>query len=358
MAITPSRESNVLQVSYIAQDPDLAAKLANGFVKAYLAVSLELRIDPARRYATYFDGQLKIARQELEAAQAKLSEFQRGNGIAVTDERVDVENARLNELSSQLVALQGVSAESASRQAQANSASADRMQEVLGNPLISQLRSDLNRAESRLQELNTRYGESHPQLIEAKITASELRSRLEVEMRRVSGGAAVSNTINRRRESEVSASLEAQRAKVLRLKAVRDDAAVLTRDVDSKQRAFDGISARLTQSNLESQNDLNNANVLTEAVPPIGPSSPRVVLNTVLAFVVGLVLGLGLALLLELRDRRVRDTEDAVSAMQLPLIGILPAPRSRRSDEKGRLLGMERRLLSHRQLAGGPKGIA
>jgi polysaccharide biosynthesis transport protein len=293
----------------------------------------------------------------LEEAQAKLSDFQRENGIIGSDERFDIENSRLNELSSQLVALQALAAESGSRQTQAAGASADRLQEVLNNPLVSQLRSDLNRAEARLQELNTRYGDKHPQVIEAKVSASELRSRLEIEMRRVSGGAAVSNAINRQREAEVRASLEAQRSKVLKLKAVRDEAAVFMREVDGKQRAFDNISGRLTQSNLESQSTLSNVNVLTEAVAPTNPASPNVKLNTALAFVVGLVLGLGLVLLLELRDRRVRDIEDVVSAMHLPVLGVLPAPSSKKNQEKGRLLGMEQRLLGNGSAARG-KGAA
>ncbi len=343
LTVAPSKESNVLRVSYSAKDAGYAAKMANAFVRAYMAVSLDLRVDPARRYSTYFDEQVKVARQELETAQARLSAFQRQNGIIGNDERFDVENARLNDLSSQLVVLQALSAESESRQRQAAGASADRLQEVLNNPLVSQLRAELSRAENRLRELDTRYGGSHPQVIEAKASINELRSRLDIEMRRVSGGAAVSNTINRQREAEIRAALEAQRAKVLRLKAVRDDAALLAREVDSKHRAFDGIANRLTQSNLESQSTLNNVNLLNEASEPMYPSSPNIRLNAALAVVVGLTIGLGLALLLELSDRRVRDVDDVAMAMQLPVLGVLPPP-SRRND-RSRLRAMEDRVL-------------
>ena len=343
LTVAPSKESNVLRVSYSATDPEHAAKMANAFVRAYLAVSLDLRVDPARRYSSYFDEQVKVARQELEAAQAKLSAFQRQNGIIGNDERFDVENARLNDLSSQLVVLQALSAESESRQRQAAGASADRLQEVLNNPLVSQLRSELSRAENRMRELDTRYGPSHPQVIEAKASIGELRSRLEIEMRRVSGGAAVSNTINRQREAEIRAALEAQRAKVLRLKAVRDDAALLAREVDNKHRAYDGIATRLTQSNLESQSTLNNINLLNEATQPVNPASPNIRLNAALALVVGVAIGLGLALLLELGDRRVRDVDDVAMAMQLPVLGVLKAPSRR--NERGRLRAMEDRVL-------------
>ena len=342
MDVKPSKESNVIAVSYKASDPRFAAALANAFVQAYIETSLELRVDPARQYNSYFDERAKAARATLEAAQTRLSIFQRENGITVNDERLDVEMARLNELSSQLVGLQGLKAESTSRQAQAGGAAADRMQEVLNSPVIGQMKSDLSRAEARLQELNTRYGDSYPQVIETRATVAELQRRIDAETRRVSGGAAVTNTINRQREAETRAALEAQRAKVLRIKTMRDEAQVLMRDVESAQRAFEGVSTRLTQSSLESQTPQSNVGVLTHAVAPVQPASPKLLLNTALSVVAGFVLGLGLVMLLELRDRRVRTSQDVVIALDLPLLGILPRPGSRRAlgTMEQRVLGM------------------
>jgi hypothetical protein len=81
--------------------------MANAFVQAYMDTALALRVNPARQYSGFFDQQVKDARDALEKAQAKVSAFQKAKGIIATDERLDVENARLNELSSQLVAAAG-----------------------------------------------------------------------------------------------------------------------------------------------------------------------------------------------------------------------------------------------------------
>lgn len=344
--VQPSKESNVISVVYKAPDPRFAAALANAFVQAYIATSLELQVGPAKQYNSFFDDRAKSARAALEAAQAKLTGFQRQNGILVDDERMDVETARMNELSSQLVAMQGLSAESSSRQAQANGAAGDRLQEVLLNPVIGQLKADMARSEAKLQELSTRYGDNHPQVVETRANIAELRTRIEAETRRVTGGATVTNTINRQREAETRAALETQRAKVLRMKAMRNEAAVLQRDVETAQRAFEGVSARLTQSGLESQATQNNINLLSPAVTPLKPSSPKIVLNVALSIVVGLIFGTGIALLLELRDRRVRGVEDVMEALKLPILGVMPKPGTRRSGQQ-RLLGMEQRVLGN-----------
>jgi polysaccharide biosynthesis transport protein len=266
LEVKPGRESNVITVNYKAQEPRYAAALANAFVQAYIAVVLEMRVNPAKEYSTFFDTQLKEARERLEAAQARLSGYQRSNGLLATEERMDIESSRLAELSSQLVGLQGVANDSGSRQAQAQS-SPDRVQEVLSNPLIANLKSELNRAEVSLESLVTRLGDSHPQVIEARSNVAELRGKLESETRRVVGGVGVNNSINRSREAQTRASLEAQRSKVLRLRAVRDEGQVLARDVDNAQRTYDAVQTRLTQTNLESQAKQSNVFQLSEASP-------------------------------------------------------------------------------------------
>jgi len=343
MDVKPSKESNVLTVSYKAADPKFAAALANAFVRAYVATTLELRVDPARQYAGYFDKQSKVALEKLEAAKNKLSAYERDNGIVASDERLDVENARLAELSSQLVALQAVSAESSRREGQIAGA-ADRLPDVLNNGVVMQLKTDLGRAEARLQELSTRYGDNYPQVVEAKASVADIRSKLAAEIRRVGGGVKVTNTINRQREGDIRAQLEAQRAKVAKLKTARDEASGLMREVESAQRAYESITTRLTQTSLESQTTQSNVNVLTEAVPPTRPASPKVMLNTALAFVVGLILAVGVALLLELRDRKVRDVDDVVAVLQAPMLGVLPVPHKSGakalSGVQGRLLGL------------------
>lgn len=341
--VKPSRESSVINVSYRAADPRFAAGLVNAFVQAYIETALDLRVDPAKQYSSFFELRGKEARDSLEKAQSRLSAFQRESGVVMTDERMDVENQRLNELSSQLVLLQSLASEATSRQAQANAGSADKLQEVTNNQVVGQLRADLSRQEARLQELSARLGDRNPQVIELQANIGELRQRIDGEIKRLSAGVGISGSISRQREAQTRAELDAQRNKVLRMKQVRDEGTMILRDVENAQRAYDAVVQRFTQTNLESQATLSNVSVLTTAVPPLEHSSPKVFLNSALALFVGLLLASGAVLAAEFADRRVRSTGDITALVGVPVIGVMPAPAgTNAAGQKGQALRHQR----------------
>ncbi|MFN9502990.1 MAG: chain length determinant protein EpsF, partial [Rubrivivax sp.] len=182
--IRPTKDSGALNITFTSPDPGFAAALANAFAESYIATSVQLRNEPARQSGTFFDTQARSAKEAYEAAQAKLSEYQQRNGLVATDERYDVEMSRLQELSSQQVALQAVAAEARNRDAQARTKGSD-TQEVLNNGLLASLTADLNRQQARLEELAQRLGPSHPSYIDAKVAADELQRRIADETRRV-----------------------------------------------------------------------------------------------------------------------------------------------------------------------------
>lgn len=328
--VKPSRESNVVTVTYKAADPKFAAALANAFVQAYLETNIEMRVEPAKLYSSFFDQRSKEAREVLETAQTKLSEFQKEKGIIATDERLDVENSRLSELSSQYVGLQSLASDSGSRQAAARGAGADRMQEVLSNPLIAGLKADQARLEAKLQELTAKLGDKNPQVVEARANLAELKTRIESETAKVTSSLGIANHINQQRAGEIKAQLEAQRAKVLQMKAVRDDGALLVRDVENAQRTYDQVQQRLNQATMESMATQSNVTLLSPAVPPVDPTSPKLILNMAVAVFAGTLLAVALIVAMEMLDRRVRSVDDVAQAVALPVLGVLPGANARR----------------------------
>ncbi|MCX9156655.1 chain length determinant protein EpsF [Niveibacterium sp. 24ML] len=320
--VKPSRESSVISIGFSGTDPKFAAAVANAYARAYIDTNLELKVEPAKEFAAWFGERSKQLRDNLEAAQARLSAFQREKGIVATDDRLDVENARYAELSSQLTNVQAQRADSASRQRQA-SGQMSTSPDVINSPVIQSLRADVARQEAKLQEMAGQLGKNHPQYQRTQAELEALKTKLDSEMRQVASSVGTSNTVNQQREAALRAALEAQKLKVLELRALRDEAAVLLKDVENAQRAYDLVGQRLSQTNLESQAQQTNLVVLTPAEPPIKHSGPKIVLNTVLACFLGGLLGVGVALLLELSNRRIRSAEDLVEALGVPVFAVL-----------------------------------
>ena len=347
--------STVINITYRSADPRFAATLANAYVQAYLETSIELRVDPAKQYSGFFTDQQKAARDALEAAQNKLSSFQKEKQIIGSDDRFDLELARLTSLTQSLVAVQQARVDASTRQGQIGSAS--QMAEVLGNGTVSGLKSELSAAELKLQELSARYGDRNPQVQDARMAVTELKTKVARATSDVTGSVGIDARVSRQREAELQAATDAQRTKVLGLKETRDQAAVLARDVDNAQRAYDQVFNRVNQTNIESQNRQSNATVISQASIPGEPSSPKVASNLVMGVIGALVLGLGAALLIEQFDKRIRTTGDAFDFLGLPVIGIMPSPTMNRRL-KGQMAMIQERVITGRRLAGPDKGQA
>lgn len=345
--VKPSRESNVIHISYTAPDRGLAASMANAFMQAYVDTSLDLRVEPARQYNTFFDSRAKQLRDALEGAQSRLSAYQKQSGLLATDERLDVESARLSELSSQLVMVQALAAESSGRQS-LSGARADQMQEVLGDPVVSALNTDLAREESRLKELSSRLGDNHPQVVQQRASIAELRSRVGSATARATGSVGVNASVNHARVAQIRAALDAQRNKVLQLKGLRDEASVLQRDVENAQRAYDAMVSRVSQSSVDSHNTQSNVSILKTASPPAFPSSPKLVLNAGIALVLGLLLAAVTVVVRELLDRRLRTHEDVMTELKQPVLVMLPIAKhiTQSSTDTTRVRTIKARVLT------------
>ena len=127
--------------------------------------------------------------------------------------------------------------------------------------------------------------------------------------------------LSKQREAQLNAALSAQKGRVMILNKQRDELNVLRREVESAQHIFDTMSARASQSSIESQTNQTNIAVLNAAVAPTDPSKPRVLLNILVSIFLGTLLGVGLALMLELANRRVRSGSDLAEALDIPLLG-------------------------------------
>jgi chain length determinant protein EpsF len=343
--------SNLITIEYSSKDPKAAARVANGFAKAYLDVVLELRNQPVREASQWFDEQLAGMRNQVTQAQNKLTALQKQKGILVADEHLDIETSRLTDLNTQMLAARNAFYDAQSKYKQASEllasgGSPDAMAEVMSNPAIAVVKADLARAESLLQTASTDLGANHPVYIKYSSEVKALREKLSNEMKKVV--AALSNGMQQaqKREQEIKAAVDAQQARIMQAKDVRVELAAMTRDVESAQRNYDTVLTRAMSTRLESRAKQGDVALLTPAVEPPLPAQPKIPLIAALSVVLGLLIATGMVYLLETLDRRVRSRSDLEARLAVPSLGRL----SKWQPTGGRLLAAPRpaaRALPH-----------
>ncbi|SFL84209.1 chain length determinant protein EpsF [Rugamonas rubra] len=344
LEIVPARESSVVDISFKGSDPQFVAAVANAFAEEYQKVSIQLKVEPMKKASVYFDEQTKALRDNVEKAQSRLSKYQQEHGIVSVDNRLDVESNRLNDLSAQLVGAQGQLMEAQSRQRMAQGSSGE-SPDVASNALIQNLKVGLGNAEAKLSEIAQRLDRNHPQYQSAKAEVDKMRRDLDEQIRVASRSVGNNAQIFQQREASVRAALLEQKNKVLELNRTRDEMGVLAKDVESAQRAFDSASQRFSQTKIEGQSEQSDIAVLNPAVAPIEPDGPKVVRNVLLSLFLGVFLGVGLAFMVELLNRRVRSENDLREALQIPVFGVVDwAPKRHGNARLNALLPRRLRL--------------
>ena len=312
--IETARDSSVIGISYKGADPTFTSIIANAFANAYQEISIRLTVEPSQKAAAYFTDQLNVLRERLEIAQKKLTEYQQEAGIIDADVRLDIETKRLNDLSGQLVFAQAELMGTVSEQdikhrgGETNS--------IAKNSMISNLKLSLSQAESRFSEVSQKLGHNHPSYVGAKAEVEKLRAELNRHIRTTNDTAAS-------QEKEIRAALEEQKAKVLALNQARNELYLHFKEVEGAQQAYNSAMQRLNQTSLEGQANLSSVSMLDAAKIPEKPDSPKLLLNMVLSVIMGTLLGLGVGLIAEMIDRRIRSPEDLADALQVPVFGVI-----------------------------------
>jgi len=234
LEITPQANSRIVDVSYYATDPRIAAFMADKFSEAYIAANLKMVTDPAYSKKVWFDEQLKSLRTSLEEAQARLTAYQQKEGIVSSDERIDLETSRLQNLADQYVKAQEATrnAETTKRKLNgvlSSGASLMTFEPVFSNSVVQKVRTEIRDLEGRLVESSNSLGERHPKIQKLKSELSAARRRLKKEIQSITDGIDNAADLAKQRESDIEQAMEEQKKLVLNLKGEHDRIAVLQR---------------------------------------------------------------------------------------------------------------------------------
>jgi len=331
--------SSLVLVNFSSDDPKYAAEVANGFAKAYLDTVLQLRTEPTREAAKWFDEQLKTLRTQVVQAQSRLNSYQKQKGILAEDARLDVESTRLAELSTQLMVARNATYDALSRYKQAtevveSGVSPEAIPDVLSNAHLNALKVDLSRVEGRLEQESAVLGPNHPGYLRTTAEVQALREKLKAETRKLVAGLGNAVQQSRKREADLQTAIEAQNQRLLNVKDYRIDMAAMSRDIEAAQRSYDAVLTRYMTNKIDATANTTNVMLLSPASEPIKPVHPKVGLIAGLSVVLGLLLAAGIVYVLEMLDRRVRSRYDLESRLAVPSLGRL----SKWQPTGGRLL--------------------
>jgi succinoglycan biosynthesis transport protein ExoP len=340
LVVRPVPDSSVLTMSYTNSDPVFAAEVANAVVRAYMATSLEMRLEPAKQYNQYFEERAVALRAALERARARLVEYQRANNLLITDEKINLEADRLHELNAKLTDAKVAASESSAHWRRA-AGTPESAQEALHDPVAAALSEEVSRQESLLAERSVHLGANHPQVMELTSKIAALKQRRDAAVRKTLGSLDVVDKVNQAQLQYIDKDVNAQRTRVLDLEARRGEAGLLEREIASTQRAYDAVLEKASQASLQSGDNQSDISILGTASPPLDHLATRLAKLAAAACGAAALVSLIFVFVRERLDRKVRTAQDLIADLGLQLLVTLP-PWHKSAPVEHRLFALAR----------------
>lgn len=324
------RNSQLIKISYESPDREFAANAANWVAEGFIEADMDARLAMTQKAGAWLTDRLSGLRKKLEESERALQQFRERERI------VDAKGVALSGASKQLEQLSGelvstrqkrAEAEAAYQQVQAaHKAKTDveSIPAVQKNTIYVQLKAAESAAEGRLADAAKRYGPEHPkrQTADAEVRAAKENTRRQIET--IVTSITKEYELARAQEGAVERALAQSKGDILGMNRKEYELGVLEREVASNKSLYEMFTARMKETNVAGDLQTAIARVVDPAVVTQSAYSPKKARIIGIAAVVGLILGLMLALLLEYLDNTVKNAEDVDTKLRLPLLGQLP----------------------------------
>ncbi len=322
----------LITVDVVSESPESAARLADEIAQQYRVQQLEEKFEATRKATEWLSERVSGLREEVEEKERRVENYRAESGLLAAQGATLTEQ-QIAYLTTQKATLQvdldraRARSESLRRQ-MASGAGADGISEVLGSQVISDLKTQRAVINRRVAELETKLGPQHPELISARNEAADIDRQINAEVQRIAGN--IDNELRVAQsqigsiQGEISRSTGQLRGNNQALVRLRE----LERDADTSRILLEEFLTRSKQTGEQDALITADANILSKASVPTAPSSPKTMLNLIIAFLLGAIIGGGLALLTEMFDMKVSSTEDVERKLGATPIGSVPLIRT------------------------------
>jgi capsular exopolysaccharide synthesis family protein len=322
--VTPVKNTRLVEVSFSTPDPRLSQKLADAHAAGFIRMIIDNRAALTDEAREFLDKKNAELRAKLEQSEQALNRFRQTHGVVSLDKGENVVVDRLVALNSQLTAAraQRIDAESLYRTV-ANKKYQD-LSQIMTQGSIPQLKINLTALEAEKTKLSTTFKPDHPRLQEINEHISAARRSINTEIENVVRGLESSYVAARAREQALETEAKKQEQMALELKHIGVQYAVLQEDVNVNRTLYESVLKRLSETNVTNDLAISNIQITQRADLPTFPSSPATARNLILAAVVGLILGVGMAFLLDYLDTKMSTPEHVERVVALGTLGVVP----------------------------------
>ncbi len=342
--VAPVRNSRLVDVGAEARDPKMAAKIANTVVRAYIDQNLEIKLRAAKDAVQWLTARIDEERKKVEAAENALLQYKQENEI-ITDFSSDTESItaeKLAGLNAQVIEAESKRVEAETRYQQAlqlvqTPEFLDAIPEVMGNELVQEIKRMEVDLLNQATELSKKYGQNHPRMIALQSELEQLQKRKATEAEGIVNALRNNYKLALARERTLKRAMNQQKSESLDMNKKAIQFGVLQRQAESSRQMYELLIKRFKETSLTEEMKTGNVRIIDEAMPPQFPIRPDKRRNLMLALALGLMLGLGLAFLLEYLDNTIKIPDEIGTHLDIPYLG--PVPAFDTSEKSGDLPG-------------------
>ena len=333
LQITPVRGSRLVDVGFMSTSPELAARIVSSHAQAFIEKNIQTQKSAAQQALDWLKTQLQDQKASLEASQRAIYEYKKANNIVSLEQRENIVSQKLMELNS---ALTKAKTERLTKEAvynqlknfSVNHEGIFSISEISRDKVIMDLRSQILQLKAERSEMGNKFGPNYPNMIDPDLKIKHLGEEINGEVQRLR--ATIKGDMDRAvaLEKSIQKTLDDQKQAAMAIseKAINYD--VLQQQAESNQHIYDILLKQAKEISLTSVMDTSNVRIVDNAEIPVFPVKPRIFLNILLAVVLGLFMGTGLAFFREYMDNTVKIPEDVPRRLGMPVLGAIPYDKS------------------------------
>ena len=316
--------SRLMDVSFESTDPQVAARIVNAHINTYIEQNFRSKYEATSQASLWLTGQLDDLRVKVQRSEDALITYERQNQIWTLDDKQNITTQRLADINRQLTDAQSERMKKESLFQFAKSGNLDAVPQVQSNVSLMELLHKRSELSNQYTDAVSQYGPNFPKVQRLQAQQKELDGDIEKEKQQIVDVLESDFREARDHETMLSGALDEQKiaANLMAEKLVEYN--ILKREAEANKTLYEGLMTKLKETAISASLRSSNIRVVDPAMIPSSPARPAKARNVALAFLVGLVGGIGLALMREYLDNTVKTPDDIETLARLPSLAVLP----------------------------------